>query len=274
VSSGKPWDTDNGLDIKSGGDLGYPWVDRLVKDLDDNGKWDELNIANSKKKVTREDAQYFKEIKAIASNPIRRKTIDSKPRYPQSYSYTEFEEKTANGDEKKWHHILDRTALGTLLGKGAADEKIAEFYKTRKITPPWEVGPVALTSGKPRAIDLVTHQLANTSLAAANPVTATAVPLIAAQVGPGASAPAASPPTVPVISTTGLPPAVSQASQPVVPAGAAPQPPAREQLLLTNKVEGLAEQMAEMMRLIAQLLPQVPQPQLQPAISPEAVMAG
>lgn len=168
-----------------------------MKDLEDNEKWDELNIANSKKKVTREDAQYFKEIKAIASNPIRTKTIGARARYPQLYSYAEFEEKTANGDEKKWHHILDRTALGTLLGKGAAEEKIAEFYKTLKITPPWEVGPVALTSGMPSAIDLVTHQLANTSLAAANPVAATAAPLITAQVGPGASAPAESPPTVP-----------------------------------------------------------------------------
>jgi hypothetical protein len=77
-----------------------------------------------------------------------------------------------------------------------------------------------------------------------------------------------------VISTTGLPPAVSQASQPVVPAGSAPQPPASEQLLLTNKVEGLAEQIAEIMRLMAQLLPQVARPQLQPATSPEAIMAG
>jgi hypothetical protein len=281
VGNGKPWDTDNGLDLKSDGDLGYGWVDRLVKDLEDNGKWDELNIANSKKKVTREDAPFFKEIKAIASNPIRTKTIGSKDRYPQSYSYTKFEATKANGEiEKTWHHILDRTALGTLLGKGAADEKIAEFYATRKITPPWEVGPVALTSGKPRAIDMVTHKLANTSLAAANPVTATAAatataaPITAAQIAPGASAPAATPPTVPVISTTGVPPAVSQASQPVVPASVAPQPPASEQLLLTNKVEGLAEQMAEMMRLMAQLLPHVPPPQLQPATAPEAVMAG
>jgi hypothetical protein len=236
VENGKPWATDNCLDLKSSGDLGYGWADRLVKILVADGKWDELNIANSKKKVSRQDAEFFTRIKGIASNPIRTKKIGSEPRYPQSYSYTEF----ANG-ERVWHHILDRSALVTLLGKGAADDKIAEFYTTRKLTPPWEVGPLNWTTGKPRAIDSVPH------LAAANhtrAAPATAAPVIAAQVAPGAPAPGVS-------------------SQPT-PATAAPQPPASEQLLLTNRVEGLAEQMAEMMRLMAQLLPRVPQPQPQP----------
>jgi hypothetical protein len=269
VENGKDWKTDNFLDFQAGSDLGKGWAKSFVHRIKD--EWDQWDISNSKKKVTDDDVDNFQYIKGIASKPNRTKTINSSPRYPEAHTLSIFEKQTVNGKEQ-YEKILDRTALNKVLGKGAADDKIDTFYTQRNLTPPWEVAPLVLAARKPRAIersiDTVTQGLANTVLATANPATAMAT------TAPAAAVSATPIPAAQAGSATGLPPTANQASQPVAPASTNPQPPTGEQLLLTNKVEGLAEQVAAMMSLLQRIAPQQTQPQPQAAVSSEAVMVG
>jgi hypothetical protein len=280
VENGKDWKTDNFLDLKPGSDLGKPWSKAFVEKI--KNEWSKWDIANSKKTVTEDDGNNYKYIKGIASNPVRTKKIDSGPRYPAAHALSVFEKLTSNRSVQ-YEKLLDRTALNKKLGLGKTNDEIKEFYTTRNLTLPWEIAPLVMRSGKPRAIDSVTQQKTISTPVAAAPVTATAARAATAP-APVTSVPAASSAGVPlaVSGATTAPspvtsvPAASLAGVPQAGQQANPGPQATgDQLLLTNKVEGMAESLAAMMKLMEQVLNiKVPQPQAQAATSKEFVMAG
>jgi hypothetical protein len=255
VANGKNPENDNPVEFRSSSELGYDIADAFLE----GKKKVEWDITTMHLNVSREaDAKNYRGIVGIASEPIKTKKVDIdangtmtfKPRYPESQIVTRFER-----PEGEYYPILNRTRLGKVIGNGAADTEIAMFYNKRpQLTAPWlATGPLAITSGKPRAIDAapaMTLGMLPATTPGPSPATTTA-PAASLPAAPAPAAPSTTPGTFqapPPHMTFGTFPATNAA-----PAQWAPGPAAPEQLLLKNQVEGLTHQMNNMMQLLQQL---------------------
>jgi hypothetical protein len=245
--NGEDWEKRNVGELRSSSDLGYDVADEFLR----GKKQEEWDIANSQSTISREeDAPNYKHIIAIASNPIRTRKINGKPRYPAAYALTYFEKKIEDGVEL-YHRILDRTAFVKLLGDGATDSEFASFYIKRSETPPWEVEPLALTTGKARAIDAVSFGFQNLSISGGGTMGTAPVTTQGATATNLAAATILAPTQVAAINLAATPTAIPVAIPTATPETSAES----KQLLLKGEVEGLKSQMEEMMALIRQLRP-------------------
>ena len=85
------------------------------------------------------------ELSGFASNPYKTQIKDRIGHaYPEGYGLISFLD-----DGTRF--IFDRTAMRKLAGK-TADYLIQKFYEDRKLTPPWEVQPLALVERTPKKL--------------------------------------------------------------------------------------------------------------------------